>query len=58
VSQARDAVLKDQSTVQSGLVALFDAWHAAEPNAGHDAKATEWRAKRVDGQTTTQAAAP
>ena len=24
---------------------LYDAWHAAEPDQGHDAKAAEWRAK-------------
>ncbi len=27
------------------LVGVFDAWHAAEPGKGYDAKATEWRAK-------------
>jgi len=27
------------------LAALYDAWHAAEPDKGHDAKAAEWRAK-------------
>jgi serine/threonine protein kinase len=25
------------------LVALYTAWHAAEPDSGHDAKAAEWR---------------
>ncbi len=24
---------------------LYDAWHAAEPDAGHDARAAEWRAR-------------
>jgi len=24
---------------------LYNAWHAAEPDAGHDAKAAEWRAR-------------
>jgi hypothetical protein len=24
---------------------LYDAWHAAEPDAGHDARAAEWRAE-------------
>ncbi|MCH7995301.1 MAG: tetratricopeptide repeat protein, partial [Planctomycetes bacterium] len=27
------------------LVDLYDAWHAAEPGKGYDAKAAEWRAK-------------
>ena len=28
-----------------GFVALYDAWHKAEPDAGHDQSATRWRAK-------------
>ncbi|MCW5777131.1 MAG: tetratricopeptide repeat protein [Phycisphaeraceae bacterium] len=27
------------------LADLYDAWHAAEPDAGHDAKAAEWRSR-------------
>ncbi len=27
------------------LADLHDAWHEAEPDAGHDAKAAGWRAK-------------
>jgi len=27
------------------LADLYEAWHAAEPNQGYDAKAAEWRAK-------------
>ena len=27
---------------------LYDAWHTAEPDAGYDAKAAEWRAKLPD----------
>ncbi|MFB3431295.1 MAG: tetratricopeptide repeat protein [Phycisphaerales bacterium] len=27
------------------LADLYDAWHQAEPDAGHDASAAEWRAK-------------
>ena len=30
------------------LVALYDAWHAAEPGAGHDSSAALWRAKSGD----------
>jgi tetratricopeptide (TPR) repeat protein len=33
------------TTVQESLAALYDAWHAAEPGEGYDAKAAEWRAK-------------
>jgi len=36
---------------------LYDAWHAAEPDAGHDAQAAEWRAKLEQWQAKTQAAA-
>ncbi len=38
-------------------VALYDAWHAAEPGAGHDAQAAQWRAKLEQWQATTQPAA-
>lgn len=36
-----------QRTIKSieYLVELYEAWHAAEPDAGHDAKAAEWRTK-------------
>ncbi len=27
------------------IVNLYEAWHAAEPDEGYDAKAAEWRAK-------------
>ena len=27
------------------LADLYDAWHAAEPGKGYDAKAAEWREK-------------
>lgn len=27
------------------LADLYDAWHAAEPDSGHDASATTWREK-------------
>jgi hypothetical protein len=26
------------------VVWLYDAWHAAQPDAGHDDRAAEWRA--------------
>jgi len=31
------------------LIALYDAWHAAEPGEGHDEAAAEWRAKERSG---------
>ncbi len=30
------------------VVDLYEAWHAAEPDAGYDDKAAEWRAKLPD----------
>jgi hypothetical protein len=36
---------RDRTNVLSGFVELYDAWNAAEPDKGHDAKAAEWRAK-------------
>ena len=39
----------EQTTEAVGALAeLYDAWHAAEPGEGHDAKATEWRVKLPD----------
>jgi len=36
------------------LVALYDAWHAAEPTAGHDAQAAAWRAKLPEAETSSE----
>lgn len=36
-----------------GLVDLYSAWHAAEPDKGYDAKAAEWKAK-LDAATTDE----
>ena len=38
------------------LADLYDAWHAAEPQGGYDARAAEWRAKAAERQAATQAA--
>ena len=27
------------------IVNLYESWHAAEPDAGHDVKAAEWRVR-------------
>ncbi len=32
-------------SVMKAVVELYDAWHAAEPDEGYDAKAAEWRTK-------------
>ena len=32
------------------IIKLYDAWHAAEPNQGYDAKAAEWRARLAEQQ--------
>ncbi len=37
-------------------IRLYEDWHAAEPDAGHDAQAAEWRAKLEEWQATTQTA--
>ena len=36
-----------------GFVALYDAWHKAEPDAGHDQSATRWRAKLEEAASST-----
>ncbi len=36
---------------------LYEAWHAAEPDKGYDAKAAEWRAKLQVLDATSQPAA-
>ncbi|MCG3127866.1 MAG: Serine/threonine-protein kinase PknD [Phycisphaerae bacterium] len=41
---------------ERALVRLYDEWHIAEPDKGYDAKATEWRAKLVEWQASTQPA--
>ncbi len=38
------------------IVKLYEAWHVAEPDAGYDANAAEWRAKLPD--TEPDAASP
>ncbi len=43
--------------VVKALIDLYDAWHAAEPDAGHDAQAAEWRAKLEAWQATAHPAA-
>ena len=44
---SRSMGVDDPRTLESleGLIRLHDAWHEAEPEAGHDAKAAEYRAQ-------------
>ncbi len=42
------------SRVLKGLVALYDAWHAAEPEKGYDVNAAEWRDKLDQWEATMQ----
>ncbi len=39
---------KHTRKLAEAFVDLYEAWHAAEPDAGYDAKAAEWRAKLPD----------
>ncbi len=38
----------DPASARRELVALYEAWHAARPGAGHDARAATWRARLHD----------
>jgi hypothetical protein len=44
-------------SVLQGLAELYDVWHAAEPDQGHDAKAAQWRTRLAEWQASTQPAA-
>ena len=37
-----------------GLAQLYDTWHEAEPGAGYDAQAAEWRAKVEQAERTAE----
>ncbi len=37
-----------ERTVLEESVRLYEAWHADEPDEGHDVEAAEWRAKLPD----------
>ena len=43
--QPQSALARD---IAGSLAWVYDQWHKAEPEAGHDAQAAEWRAKRSD----------
>ena len=37
--------VRDRERVIMGFTALYEAWHSADPTAGHDAKGSDWKAK-------------
>jgi serine/threonine protein kinase/Tfp pilus assembly protein PilF len=39
-------------SIAQALVDLYDAWHEAEPERGHDAQAAQWRAKIEPSQNS------
>jgi len=43
---------------QQRIVKLYEAWHAAEPDMGHAAQATEWRSKLAATSQPTPQPAP
>ncbi len=62
---ARESFLRESTEYRSTgashakhLVALYDAWHAAEPEGGYDAKAAEWRAKPTAARRSRDAIRP
>jgi non-specific serine/threonine protein kinase/serine/threonine-protein kinase len=48
INASKAATDRDRDDVLTGLVELYDAWHAAAPDKGFDAKAAECRAKLVE----------
>jgi len=50
VNGAENATIEQREKALTGLAELYDAWHVAEPGAGHDANAAEWRAKLAEFQ--------
>ncbi len=48
--------VKDRVKALAALIDLQDAWHAAEPGAGHDENAAEWRARLEELQAKPERA--
>ena len=44
----------DKSEAIQRVVDLYEAWHAAEPGQGYDAKANEWRAKLPEEESADE----
>ncbi|MBZ0269402.1 tetratricopeptide repeat protein, partial [bacterium] len=53
LNSAENAKVKDREKTLTRLVELYEAWDAAEPGAGHDGNAAEWRAKLAEPQAET-----
>jgi len=43
----------DRSSITK-LIALYEAWHTAEPDKGHDATAAEWKAKLPPAESSAE----
>ena len=56
LSDAESATANEREAVLTGFAELYDAWHAAELDQGHDAKAAQWRTKLAEWQASTQPA--
>ena len=56
LSEDEDATARNRNDVLDGLVELYESWHAAEPDQGHDEQAAQWRAKLAEWQASTQPA--
>ena len=37
--------MRDRTKVLQRITDLYEAWHDAEPDGGHDARSAAWRAK-------------
>jgi tetratricopeptide (TPR) repeat protein len=48
---------KETRECAQALVDLYTAWHAVEPNAGHDGKSDEWRARLANTDSASEALA-
>lgn len=53
LGESEGATDRDRTVVMNGMIELFEAWHAAAPEEGFDAKAAEWRARKEKLQDTT-----
>ncbi len=49
---------RDVRDCAKDIAAMYTAWHAAEPGAGHDAKAAQWNATLADLQRRSTQPAP
>ncbi|HEX8876014.1 MAG TPA: tetratricopeptide repeat protein [Phycisphaerales bacterium] len=47
LTKARGSTHADTIDCGQAIVDLYTAWHAAEPDAGHDAKALQWKTKHL-----------